>query len=138
MSEIAEKHPVLPGRKTAVILGGIFLTGFAVCAVLAGMDRAQCPQLEEITSPSAAGEPVVFVLPQTPFAAEAPVMNRGGVPLYIVKYEGAHDEDLRKAGTDDTGKISLYHRFNDNGVLKEGYRVKIAPGVYAVLGEKKK
>jgi len=138
MSEIAEKRPVLPGRKTVVILGGFFLTGFAVCAVLAGVDRAQRQKLEEITTPSAAGEPVTFVLPQTPAAAEAPVMNQGGVSLYIVKYEGAHDEDLRKAGTDDTGKIPLYHRFNKDGRLKEGYRVKIVPGVYAVLGEKKK
>lgn len=138
MSEVVEKPTLLFGGKTAVILGGIFLAGFAVCAVLAGMDRTQRPQLEEMTSPSAAGESAVFVPPQTPGAADAPVMNRGGVPLYIVKYEGAHDEDLRKAGTDDTGKIPLYHRFNKDGHAKEGYWVKIAPRVYAVLGEKKK
>jgi len=135
MSETAETKTPLFGGKTAAILGGVFLAGFAICAVLAGVDRAHRPKLEEITAPSAVGDPIVFVAPQTP--SDAPAMAKGGVPLYFVKNERARDEELRKAGTDDTGKIPLYYRLKDDGTQKEGYRAKLAPGIYAVLMGKK-
>ena len=120
------------GARAAAVLGGIFLGVYGILALLGALDRAQRPQLESVEAVSAVGDPVVFALPAPP--AEAPSILHGGVALKVVKTEPAHDDDLRKAGCDDSGRIPLYRRLaRDGHEFTPGYRVKLAPGFYAVL-----
>ena len=48
MSKPTEAKSPLFGAKAAAILAGIFLGAFVVCAVLAGLDRAQRTRLEAV------------------------------------------------------------------------------------------
>jgi len=139
MSSTGETESGIFGGKTAAILGGIFLFFFVMMAVLGAMDRSQRAHLETVNSRSAVGDPITFI-PQPSADASTPVMVKDGIPLFIVKYEGAHDDDLRKAGTDDTGKILLYHRVAKGGGsgFKNGYRVRVVQGLCAVLREQQK
>lgn len=136
MNSTEKTNDLLSAEKFAKILLGLFLACFAVFALMTLQDRSNRAQLERIESPSAAGDPAVLDLAKVGANKALPALTREGRPLYIQSFEGPSDDSLRKAGTDDTGKIPLYRQLKEDGSFQEGYRVKFGPAVYGVLGER--
>ena len=135
----SEEQTPLFGRKAAIILGSVMLTGFGVLSLTAALDRRDRASLEKLDNPSGAGDAVVYQRPEaTPAPGEAPasVLSLEGVLLFGRGEEKYSDGTMMKAGVDDAGKIPLYRRLR-RGKLKEEFYLKLAPGRYMELGPAK-
>jgi len=122
------------GGRAAAVLGGVLLVGFAALSLLSAVDRHDRGNLEKLESPSAAGDAVVYHLPENPAEGEPapPAVTRDGVAFYPHRVSKHSDGVMMKAGTDDSGKIPLYRRLRRD-VLKEELYIKIAPGRFLEL-----
>ena len=139
------------GRRAAVILGGLLLLGFSVLAGFGMADRAQRAELERFEQPSAVGDATVFSFPGTgtagvgtpesnttqggpdPSLPSGPVLSLGGKPQYVERLSEMRDWRMLKAGTDDSGKVTLFHWFNRDDRVETAFWLRYAPGRYALL-----
>ncbi len=124
-----EASRALFGEKTALALGGALVAGYALFTALAAADKNERPRLERIDSPTALGDPVApFITPEQGI----PAVTLAGTPLYAGGHEGFRDEEILKAGMDDTGKIPLY-RLSDQGKGPATTLLRAAPRDYILL-----
>lgn len=134
MSNLDENR--LFAGKSAAILGGVLLVGFAVLSTLAAVDRNARPRLEEMREPTAVADPVVpLTVPPAPDASgtPAPALVRDGIPLFIGKKEELRDSTMLKAGLDDLGKMPLYRHDDGPRHKKKGFFIKTGTGEYLHL-----
>ncbi|HWL53334.1 MAG TPA: hypothetical protein VNQ90_12935 [Chthoniobacteraceae bacterium] len=127
--------------KTATVFGILLLAAYAVVGLMLTHDRRQGPALEHLEEATAVGVPAVYQLPEQAEGDDGtlprePIVVRDGTPLYARKQTDQDEWLMLKAGTDDGGKIPLYHRYRKRKMTFE-YFIKLAPGEYLELTPEK-
>jgi len=145
---MSEEREGLFAGKTALILGSILVCSFAVLAGLAALDRAQRPQLEQMTDSSALKDPVEFSLPETSATGSQtspgltgtteipralPVAIVHGIPQFATRHYEWEDGSMHKAGRDDSGKYPIYRHIERNDRLDPLLWLRFAPNQYVEL-----
>jgi len=130
METDSEEH--LPAARWAYWLMGIFLAGMLIVSFTVWLDRQNRTKLEQISQPTAVGDPVTirFDPRQNPGRE---VLRWKGQGYFLQTNELAElpDFDVRKVEKDDSGKIQLYQapKQSDQRVVL----VKVAVGQFVVL-----
>ena len=106
-----------PGRKSALVLMGVFLGGFILQILLVRADRRTA--LEEIQFPTAAGDKDYFPEPDD-IAVGDPVVRFEDrtLEVAVAKIETMPGFRLDRVGKDTTGRFSIYRlREGESGFL---------------------
>jgi hypothetical protein len=122
----------LPAARWAYWLMGIFLAGTLIVSFTVWLDRQDRTNLEQISQPTAVGDPITIGLdPRQNPGREVLRWKGQGYFLQTNELAQIPEFDVRKAGKDDTGKIELYQSPKQSD--QRTVLVKVASGQFVVL-----
>jgi hypothetical protein len=110
----------VPGRKSALVLMALFLTGFVLQIFLVRTDRRTA--LEEVQFPTAAGDTSYFPVPEN-LTVSNPLVRFEGRTLVAAadKIRSMPGFRLDRAGKDETGRFQIYRRREGEEGAEEGF-----------------
>lgn len=110
----------------AIRLAGFLLAGFLIVILLIGPERRGA--LESVERKTSVGDIAYYTQLSSP---DAPAILSGGKPLYLSNPKSAkrRESEMLIAGTDDSGKYTLYRHGNQGTELY----LKAEPGRFLKL-----
>jgi len=133
---MSESEPQLENRifgsKAALAFGIVLIGGMSVVSLLAFQDEPKLSTLEKLDNPTAVGDPVTATIPAN---RDQPIATVHGKPMYAGVRDKYRELEMAKAGTDDSGKVILYHLAKRGDVTPELW-VRVDDQNYIQLLEK--
>lgn len=124
-----------PGRKSALVLMALFLTGFILQILLVRADRRTA--LEEVQFPTAAGDSSYFPVPEN-LTASNPLVRFKGRMLVAAqdKIKSIPGFRLDRVGKDETGRFQIYRlREGEEGAEEGLFFLKTGPKKFLPIRE---